>query len=194
MYCQRHGEGHGRRLSYPSSIRSQQALPILLLATPWVPRNAVKQSHVYGRPKCAGRGWQPPTLTPRTHPLLQLSHTQKGKDMEKKSPPHNACRSTAIHVAPQDRAVRTAHPRPQQEGRGAYKSTALSFTSLRPDKLEVRPTAGCGGWRPALTVRHGAHHPLPSECTQHAGARRTANLLTSQWGTKTIVVAEHRCL
>ncbi|RNC36656.1 hypothetical protein TcCL_Unassigned00358 [Trypanosoma cruzi] len=114
--------------------------------------------------------------------------------MGKKSPPHNARRSTAIHVAPQDSAVRTAHPRPQKEGRGVCKSTALSFTSLRPDKLELRPTAGCGGWRPALTVRHGAHHPLPSERTQQAGARRPANLLTSKRRTQTIVVAEHRCL
>ncbi|RNC35146.1 hypothetical protein TcCL_Unassigned02003 [Trypanosoma cruzi] len=108
---------------------------------------------------------------PRTHLLPQPSHTQKGKEMEKRGPPHNARRSTAIQFAPQERAMRTTHTRPQREGRSAPKSTTLHFTSLFPDKLELRPTAGRGEWRPTPTVRHGAHHPLPSECTQQAGAQ-----------------------
>ncbi|RNC54075.1 hypothetical protein TcCL_ESM08542 [Trypanosoma cruzi] len=114
--------------------------------------------------------------------------------MGKRNTPHNARRSTAIHVAPQDIVMRTADPRPQQEGRSAYKSTALSFTSLCPDGLEVRPTADCAEWRHTLTVRHSAHHLLPYKCTQQAGARRPVNLLPSQWGTQTIVVEEHQCL
>ncbi|RNC55024.1 hypothetical protein TcCL_ESM07509 [Trypanosoma cruzi] len=40
------------------------------------------------------------------------------------------------------------HTRQQREGQGAYKSMALSFTSHFPDKLELRPTAGRGEWRP----------------------------------------------
>ncbi|RNC34689.1 hypothetical protein TcCL_Unassigned02495 [Trypanosoma cruzi] len=78
-----------------------------------------------------GAGSHPRSLS-RTHPLPQLSHTQKGKDMEKRNTPHNARRSTAIHVAPQERVMRTADPRPQRKGRSAYMSAALSLLLSAP--------------------------------------------------------------
>ncbi|RNC35917.1 hypothetical protein TcCL_Unassigned01158 [Trypanosoma cruzi] len=56
--------------------------------------------------------------------------------------------------------MRPAHTRPQRKGRGGSNSTRQSFTSLRTHGFAERPT-----------VRHGAHHPLSSECTQQASAQ-----------------------
>ncbi|RNC59168.1 hypothetical protein TcCL_ESM03236 [Trypanosoma cruzi] len=111
-------------------------------------------------PNARGGAGNYPRSLPHKYPLPQLFHTQQGEDMEKRSPPHNARIRTAIHVAPQDRAMCTAHTRRQQEGRAhpsAYRSP-----SLLPSPTD---------WRPTLTMGHGAHHPLPSECTQQAGAQ-----------------------
>ncbi|RNF00392.1 hypothetical protein TcG_11921, partial [Trypanosoma cruzi] len=77
--------------------------------------------------------------------------------------------SNAIHVAMQQRRICTKHPRPQLEGRGASRSTALSITSHFPEGLALRPT---------LTVRHGAHQPLPSECSQQAASSHPRAIAT----------------
>ncbi|EAN82486.1 hypothetical protein Tc00.1047053505655.20 [Trypanosoma cruzi] len=132
MYCQRHGEGHGRGLSCPSSLCSQQILPILLLATPWVPQNAVKQSHVYGSPQCTGRGWQPHTLTlPHISSPTASPHTT-GQRHGKGKP---AAQRTQEHSYPRHTAKKKKKKRPQQERRVKFKSTALRFTSLFSDGL-----------------------------------------------------------
>ncbi|RNC32529.1 hypothetical protein TcCL_Unassigned04847, partial [Trypanosoma cruzi] len=55
---------------------------------------------------------------------------------------------TAIHIVPQNSNANSTHPQPQQEERGASKSTALSFTYLCPEGIALRLTAGRGGGAP----------------------------------------------
>ncbi|ESS60815.1 unspecified product [Trypanosoma cruzi Dm28c] len=75
---------------------------------------------------------------PPSH-LRSLSHTQGRCHGEKKPAAqrmHEGTRkSNAIHVAPKDRAMRTAQKRPQQEERGESNYTVVSFASLFPDGL-----------------------------------------------------------
>ncbi|RNC32046.1 hypothetical protein TcCL_Unassigned05388 [Trypanosoma cruzi] len=139
-----------------------------------------------------GEAGSHPRSLPHTYPFPQLFHTQKGKDMEKKCPPHNACRGNAIHFAPQDSAMRTAHTWRQREGQGAYNSTALRCTSPFPDRLELRPTAGSGGL--ASHTHSEARRTQSALLRVHSAGRRPVTLVPSQWGTKTIVVADYQCL
>ncbi|ESS62699.1 hypothetical protein TCDM_09627 [Trypanosoma cruzi Dm28c] len=93
--------------------------------------------------------------------------TQKGGVMGKRSPPHSTCTRAQKAATPSTSHCNKepcahTHTRPQREGSGASKSTALFFTSLFSNGLALHPT---------LTVRHGAHQPLPSVCTQQAGAQ-----------------------
>ncbi|RNC55091.1 hypothetical protein TcCL_ESM07421 [Trypanosoma cruzi] len=105
-----------------------------------------------------------------THPHSQKG---KGKDMEKRSPPHSAFKKAHVEAPPstsyRKTAMRTAHPRPLQEERGASKSTTVLYLPL-PRRTGIRTHSRSWRWRPTLTVRHGAHHPLPSDCT-HQGAQ-----------------------
>ncbi|RNC45425.1 hypothetical protein TcCL_NonESM04852 [Trypanosoma cruzi] len=126
-------------------------------------RGCQDEPHVCGGPNARGRS----TAT-HTHP-----HSQKGKDMEKRSPPHSAFKKAHAEAPPstsyRKTAMRTAHPQPQQEERGASKSTTVLYLPL-PRRNSVTPHSWSWRWRPTLTVRHGAHHPLPSERT-HQGAQ-----------------------
>ncbi|ESS57137.1 hypothetical protein TCDM_12433 [Trypanosoma cruzi Dm28c] len=104
------------------------------------------------------------------HSLAHLhslhSPTHKSGVMGKRSPPHNTYKtgtsgSNAIHVAPQDSAMRTAHTRRQRGRRDASNSMAQSFTSLFPDGLashihsEARRTPSV-----PLRVRSAGRHPV----------------------------------
>ncbi|EKF33809.1 hypothetical protein MOQ_002423 [Trypanosoma cruzi marinkellei] len=193
MHCQQRREGHGRGLSRPSSFRPQQILSILLLATPWVPRNAVKQSRVYGSPQCVGRSWQSPTLTP---PHMSSSTTfphTKGQRHEEKA----AAQRTQKHRHPRRTARKShAHSTPTAATRGTGRIQVHGAAALLPSAptdWNCAPTAGCGGRRHTSTVRHSAHHLLPPKCTRQAGARRLVSLLPSQ-RQKQKVFAGHQCL
>ncbi|RNC47956.1 hypothetical protein TcCL_NonESM02054 [Trypanosoma cruzi] len=133
----------------------------------------------------ARAGRQPPALTP---------HSQKGKDKEKRSPPHSAFKKAHAEAPPstsyRKTAMRTAHTHSRNKRSEAHPSSPQSFTYLFPEGIALRLTAGRGGWRPTLTVRHGAQHPLPSERT-HQGAQSPSH--NRNGGTQTIVVADHRC-
>ncbi|RNC43866.1 hypothetical protein TcCL_NonESM06431 [Trypanosoma cruzi] len=108
------------------------------------------------------RKQRPPSL-PQTSPLAHTKGRCHGKGKSAAQCLHKSMLSSnAIHVALQQRALRTTHKRQQRERRGTSKVTALFFTSHRRDGLALRST---------LTVRHGAHHPLLSVCTQQAGAQ-----------------------
>ncbi|RNC33101.1 hypothetical protein TcCL_Unassigned04229 [Trypanosoma cruzi] len=104
-------------------------------------------------------------------------------------------RSNAIHVAPQDRAMRTQHTRGRKEtneARPIPRRSPLLLSALTNWHRTSQQVLA--GGVPHSQMRHGAHHPLPSECTQHAGAGCPVTLVPSQWVAQTIVVANHRCL
>ncbi|EKF99920.1 hypothetical protein TCSYLVIO_009154, partial [Trypanosoma cruzi] len=67
------------------------------------------------------------------------------------------------------------HPR-----RAAVKSHAHGTNTAATNGMHPTPQRGPSllpspaDWRHTLTVRHGAHHPLPSECTQQAGAQSSS--------------------
>ncbi|RNC54453.1 hypothetical protein TcCL_ESM08126 [Trypanosoma cruzi] len=132
------------------------------------------------RRRAKPRAWKPPMrraglAAAHAHsPAHILSHNFPTHNRAKKckGKPHrkNARRSTAIHVAPQERVTRTAHPRPQLEGRGASKSTVLPFTSLRLDGLKLRLTAGCG----VTHAQRGAAHTIRSPLRVHSAGQGNA--------------------
>ncbi|RNC35478.1 hypothetical protein TcCL_Unassigned01643 [Trypanosoma cruzi] len=140
-----------------------------------------------------GRGWQPPMLTPpHTFSPTTFPHT-KGQGRGEEKP---AVQRTQKHRHPRRSAKKShAHSTPTAATRGTGRTqghgAVLYFPP--PRRIGSTPTAGCGGWRPTPTVRHSAHHLLPSKCTQQAGTRRPVNLLPSQRKTKTIV-AGRQCL
>ncbi|RNC51784.1 hypothetical protein TcCL_ESM11065 [Trypanosoma cruzi] len=80
-------------------------------------------------------------------------HTQKHRH------PHRTAKQQCEQHTHGRNKRNEAHPIPPQ-----------CFTYLCPEGIALRLTAGRGEWRPTLTVRHGAHHPLPSERT-HQGAQ-----------------------
>ncbi|RNC40919.1 hypothetical protein TcCL_NonESM09553 [Trypanosoma cruzi] len=109
-----------------------------------------------------------------------------------------ARRTTHAEAAPSTSHLNEAscaqhtHGRNKRGGRTQVHGAVLYFPP--PNGLGLRPTAGCGGWRPTLTVRHSAHHLLPSKCTQRAGARRPVILVPLQRRTQKIAAAGHQCL
>ncbi|RNC45497.1 hypothetical protein TcCL_NonESM04745 [Trypanosoma cruzi] len=132
-------------------------------STAWVLREAAEWCHLCGRTKCAETT---ATLTPsHISTTFTVPHTHKGGVMGKRRPPHSAC-TRAHAIATPSTSHRKIVPCAQHthgrnnRDRDASNSTALSFTSPLPS-----------GLAPTLTVRHGAHSPLPSECTQQAGAQ-----------------------
>ncbi|KAF5216114.1 hypothetical protein ECC02_011150 [Trypanosoma cruzi] len=138
-------------------------------STAWELREAAERCQLCGRSRCAET--MATLAHSLTHPHSLHSPTQKNGVMGKGSPPHNARIRNAIHVAPQDKAMRTAHTRWQQEGRGASNSTALSFTSLFSNGLashthnEARRTPSA-----PLRVRSAGQHPVtlvPSKNGKH---------------------------
>ncbi|RNC41428.1 hypothetical protein TcCL_NonESM08987 [Trypanosoma cruzi] len=92
---------------------------------------------------------------PQTSPLPPLTRTQGRCHGEEKPNAQHAhkgtCKSNAIHVALQERSMRTAHTQPQGKRDGAHPSPEHS-PSLLPSPTD---------WRPTPTVRDGAHHPFP---------------------------------
>ncbi|RNC42212.1 hypothetical protein TcCL_NonESM08189 [Trypanosoma cruzi] len=107
---------------------------------------------------------RPPSL-PHTYPLPLRPHKRAvswGREARRtvhaqghKQKQRHPCRNATKSLAHRTHTAATKET-------GGYKSTTLFFTSHFPDGLALRPT---------LTVRHGAHHPLPSLCIQQAGAQ-----------------------
>ncbi|RNC32521.1 hypothetical protein TcCL_Unassigned04855, partial [Trypanosoma cruzi] len=92
----------------------------------------------------------------------------EGEETWRRSQPHSARRSSVIHAAPQETAVRTAHRQPQREERGAPKRTAQSATALS-SQIGIMPHSRLQWMVPRTpTVRHAAHRPLPSQKKQKA--------------------------
>ncbi|ESS62633.1 hypothetical protein TCDM_09687 [Trypanosoma cruzi Dm28c] len=124
-------------------------------------------------------GWKKQMCGNNGHPhSLRHLHppTQKGGVMGKRSPPHSARTKEYAAATPSNSHCNKepcahTHKRPQREGRGTSRSTALFFTSPFPDELALRPT---------LTVRHGAHQPLPSVCTQQAASSHQSATATGE--------------
>ncbi|RNC32935.1 hypothetical protein TcCL_Unassigned04414 [Trypanosoma cruzi] len=174
-----------------SSFCPQQIFPILLLATLWVPRNAVKQSHVYRSPQCAGRGWQPPTLTPsHISSPTTFPHTKGQRNGEEKP----AAQRTQKHRHPRRTARRShAHGTPTAAKRGTERIQVhgtVPYFSL-PRQIGITPHSR--PWRVASHTHSEARRTpsAPSKYTQQAGASHPPAIAM---GTETIVVADHRCL
>ncbi|RNC45212.1 hypothetical protein TcCL_NonESM05078 [Trypanosoma cruzi] len=147
-------------------------------------RGCQDEPHVCGGPQCSGQVESHPHSPPLT----------KGQRHGEKNPvarriQEGTRRSTAIHIVPQT-AMRTAHTHDRNKRNEAHPSPPQSFTYPSPEGIALRLTAGRGGWRPTLTVRHGAHHQLPSERT-YQGAQSPSHHRNG--GTQTIVVTDHRC-
>ncbi|RNC33979.1 hypothetical protein TcCL_Unassigned03275 [Trypanosoma cruzi] len=111
-----------------------------------------------------GAGRQPPTLT-HTHKRAKAWRREARRTVHSRrhTQKHRHTHRTANSNA------HSTHPQPQQEERGASKSTTVLYFSP-PRRNSVTPHSRSWWWRPTPTVRHGAHHPLPSECT-HQGAQ-----------------------
>ncbi|EKF32172.1 hypothetical protein MOQ_003981 [Trypanosoma cruzi marinkellei] len=115
-------------------------------STAWKLREAAKRCHLCGKRKSAETT---ATLTP--------SHI---------SSPSTLPQTRAHAEAPPSTSHRKIQP-------------CAQHTHSRNKRDEARPTPRCSpshlssptDWRPTLTVKHGAHHPLPSVCTQQAGAQ-----------------------
>ncbi|RNF01790.1 hypothetical protein TcG_11637 [Trypanosoma cruzi] len=81
-----------------------------------------------------------------THP-----HTQKGKDMEKRSPPHSAFKRAHAEAPPSTsyRKQQCAqHTHSRNKRNEAHPSPPRSFTYLCPEGIALRLTAGRGGDAP----------------------------------------------
>ncbi|RNC47435.1 hypothetical protein TcCL_NonESM02623 [Trypanosoma cruzi] len=82
-----------------------------------------------------------------THP-----HSQKGKGMEKRSPPHGAFKNAHAEAPPstsyRKTAMRTAHTHSRNKRNEAHPSPPQSFTYLCPEGIALRLTAGRGGGTP----------------------------------------------
>ncbi|RNC41030.1 hypothetical protein TcCL_NonESM09435 [Trypanosoma cruzi] len=145
-------------------------------------REAAKMSLTCVDPNARGRS----TAT-HTHPPLTKGQGQGEEKPAAQCIQEDTRRSTAIHIVPQNSNANSTHPQPQQEERGASKSTTVLYLPL-PRRNSVTPHSR--SWHPTLTVRHGAHHPLPSERT-HQGAQSPSHHRNG--GTQTINVADYRC-
>ncbi|RNC33503.1 hypothetical protein TcCL_Unassigned03798 [Trypanosoma cruzi] len=165
---------------------------------PGAARGCREEPRVCGRPQCAERSRQPPTLSSSHLPAPPIAHTQgrcSGREREVRRTTH-----AKMHTQQQRHPRRTArkihahrtHTTAGEKRRSASKSRAQSFTSLCHDKLAWRLTAVCGG---LVFHTHSEARRTPSALLRvHSAGRRPATLLPSQWGTQTIVVADHRCL
>ncbi|RNC40498.1 hypothetical protein TcCL_NonESM10016 [Trypanosoma cruzi] len=92
----------------------------------------------------------------------------EGEETWRRSQPHSARRSSVIHAAPQETAVRTARRQPQREERGAPKRTAQSATALS-SQIGIMPHSRLQWMVPRTpTVRHAADRPLPLQKKQKA--------------------------
>ncbi|RNC34174.1 hypothetical protein TcCL_Unassigned03069, partial [Trypanosoma cruzi] len=125
-------------------------------------RDRQDEPHVCGEPQCSGQVDSHPHSPPLTKGQRQRHGEEKPAAQRIQE---GTRRSTAIHIVPQNSNANSTHPQPQQEERGASKSTTVLYLPL-PRRNSVTPHSRSWRWRPTLTVRHGAHHPLPSECTQ----------------------------
>ncbi|ESS55169.1 hypothetical protein TCDM_13378 [Trypanosoma cruzi Dm28c] len=79
---------------------------------------------------------------------------------------------TQRHRHPHRTANSNAHSTPTAATRGTRRTQvhgSVLYLPL-PRRNSVTPHSRSRRWRPTLTVRHGAHHPLPSERT-HQGAQ-----------------------
>ncbi|KAF5220253.1 hypothetical protein ECC02_006687 [Trypanosoma cruzi] len=92
----------------------------------------------------------------------------EGEETWRRSQPHNARRSSVIHAAPQETAVRTAHRQPQQEERGAPKPTAQSATAPS-SQIGIMPHSRLQ-WMVPRTHNEArrTHRPLPLQKRQKA--------------------------
>ncbi|KAF5215004.1 hypothetical protein ECC02_012344 [Trypanosoma cruzi] len=115
-------------------------------------QEAAEGSHVCVEdPNARGAVGSHPRSVPRTSPLPPIAHTQgrcHGREREVRRTTH-----AQMHTQQQRHPRRTArkihahrtHTTAGKKGRSASKNRAQSFTSLCPDKLAWRLTAGCGG-------------------------------------------------
>ncbi|RNC56391.1 hypothetical protein TcCL_ESM06034 [Trypanosoma cruzi] len=159
------------------SLWLEQTLPSSQ-STASVLQEAAVRCHLCGGPQCAK------TTATLIHLHSLHSPAQKDGVMGKRSPPHSACTRTNAIVTPST-SHRSKVPCAQHthggNERDASNSTALRFTSLRHDGLSSHT--------------HSEARRTPSAPLRvHSAGRRPVTLVPSQWGAKTIVVADHRCL
>ncbi|RNC47561.1 hypothetical protein TcCL_NonESM02611 [Trypanosoma cruzi] len=126
-------------------------------------RGCQDEPHVCGGPQCSGQVDSHPHSAPLTKGQRQGEEKPAAQYIQE-----GTRRSTAIHIVPQNSNANGTHPQPQQEERGASKFTTVLYLP-HPEGIGITPHSRSWRWRPTLTVRHGAHHPLPSERT-HQGA------------------------
>ncbi|RNC54445.1 hypothetical protein TcCL_ESM08116 [Trypanosoma cruzi] len=117
----------------------------------------------------------------------------EGEETWRRSQPHNARRSSVIHAAPQETAVRTAHRQPQREERGAPKPTAQSATA-QSSQIGIMPHSRLQ-WMVPRTHNEARRTPSPPFAEEAEGrAGHPVAPVPSLRGTQTIVVADNRCL
>ncbi|RNC37881.1 hypothetical protein TcCL_NonESM12932 [Trypanosoma cruzi] len=170
----------------------------LLLLFPLLRPSQARHAHFNTRPSSTGLGivgpshqTQPscapaaPQRTPPPPSVQQLrvrhfTHDRRNATAAQHAQGHMQCRA-AIHVAPQDIAMRTAQTRRQQEERDAYKNIPQPFTSLFPSGL-------------ASHTHSEARRTPSAPLRAHSADRRSVTHVPSQRGAQKIVVADHRCL
>ncbi|RNC40339.1 hypothetical protein TcCL_NonESM10199 [Trypanosoma cruzi] len=118
-------------------------------STTWVLREAAEWFHVCGRSKCKK------TTATLTHLRSLHSSARKGGVMGKRNPTHST-RTRAHGIATPSTSNRSKEPCAQHT-HGGNKRDGMYTSTNRSPSLLPSPT----DWRPTLTVRHGAHHPLP---------------------------------
>ncbi|RNC53034.1 hypothetical protein TcCL_ESM09681 [Trypanosoma cruzi] len=112
--------------------------------------------------RVVSRVWKTKMCGNNSHPHsfthLHSVHSPAHKDgvMGKRSPSHSAC-TRAHAIATPSTSHRSKEPCAQHK-HGGNKRDGADTSTYRSPSLLPSPA----DWRPTLTVRHGAHHPLHS--------------------------------
>ncbi|RNF11551.1 hypothetical protein TcG_09198 [Trypanosoma cruzi] len=118
--------------------------------------------------------------------ISALSRTHKGGVMGKRSPPHNGCTRAHAKATPFT-SHRKIEPCAQHKNDRKKRNGANPITRWCPLLLSS-PT----DWCPTLT--NEARRTPSAPLRVRSAGRCPVALLPSQWGTHTIVVADHTCL
>ncbi|RNC34907.1 hypothetical protein TcCL_Unassigned02261 [Trypanosoma cruzi] len=130
------------------------------------------------------------SLSPFTPPLTRVK-TWVGKSRRTT----HARGRTQRHRQPRRTATKGhGHSTPTAATRGTGRiqvHAAVLYFSL-PRRIGITPHSG--SWRVASHTHSEARRTPSAPLRLHSAGRRPVTLVAPQWGTQTIVVADHRCL